>query len=231
MNTEKSLHKRAWKMLIMPPLMLLLVCIIFGVVFFFYTGRDGSLIPGYFQTYMPLILAVNHITLFMILRSFLKKDNLTLKDIGWFFDKEKIHIEVLVGLALTFVLYFYNELVVQPIQAYYYGNPHDFSIQFAIRDQIDWPFLVAASTLPIVEELIYRGYAYKGLKRKYGIGFTIIVSSILFGTLHWGLGALTAALIIPFGFFYFLVFLLRKENLVAITFSHLLYNAIVLILI
>ena len=231
MNKEKSVHKRTWIMLILPPFMLALVSLIFGVAFFLYTGGDGSLITGYFQAYMPLILAANHITLFFILLSFLKKDGLTVKDIGWYIDKNKLPIEVLVGIALAIVLYFFNELVIESLQAIYRGDPSDFSITFSLRDQINWPYLAIAATLPIVEELIYRGYAYRGLKRKYGVGFTIIASSILFGALHWGLSAFTAVLIISFGILIFFVFLSRKGNLVAVTVGHCLYNSIVLILI
>ena len=47
-------------MLIIPPLMLLLVSIIFGLVFFIYASGDGSVIPSYFKAYMPMILMVNH---------------------------------------------------------------------------------------------------------------------------------------------------------------------------
>ncbi len=231
MSMEKSLHQRTWAMLIMPPFMLFLVSIIFGVIFFIYTSGDSSRIPNYFQSYMPLILTVNHLTLFFILRSFLKKDNLTLRSIGWFIDKQKWPIEGLVGFALALVLFLFNELVVEPIQAIYNGDPFDFSIEFAIRDQINWPFGVIAASLPIIVELIYRGYAYEGFKNKYGVGFTIIVSSVLFGALHWGLGLLTAVLIIPFGILFFVVFLSRKRNLVAVTLGHCLYNSMVLILI
>ncbi len=231
MSTEKSVHKRTWTMLIVPPFLLLLVSILFGVVFFIDASGDGSAIPNYFQSYMPLILTVNHLTLFFMLRSFLRKDNLTLKSIGWFVDHKKWHIEVLVGLALALVLYLYNELVIEPIQAMYQGNPSDFSIGFSIRDRINWPFLASAATLPIIEELIYRGYACEGFKDKYRVGFTIIVSSVLFGALHWGMGLLTAALIIPFGILFFVVFLARKRNLIAVTVGHCLYNSMVLILI
>ena len=231
MSTEKSVHKRTWAMLIMPPFMLLLVSMIFGVVFFMYTSGDGSAIPTYFQSYMPLILTVNHLALFLILRSFLRKDNLRLKNIGWFVDKKKWPIEVLVGFALALVLYLFNEVVIEPIQAIYQGNSYDFGIGFSIRDQINWPFLASAATLPIIEELIYRGYAYEGFKDKYGVGFTIIASSVSFGALHWGLGLLTAVLIIPFGIAFFVVFLARKRNLVAVTVGHCLYNSMVLIVI
>ena len=229
MNTEKSVHKRTWVMLVIPPFMLLLVSIIYGVAFFLYTSGDSSLIPGYFQTHMSLILATNHIILFLILLSFLKKDGLALKDIGWFIDKNKLPMDILIAIVLIIVLYLYNELVIEPIQAINIGNPANFSITFTIREQIDWIYLLLASTLPIIEELIYRGYAYKGLKSKHGIILTIIVSSILFGALHWGMGVLTAALIIPFGILYFFVLIKRKGNLVAITLSHCLYNALVLI--
>lgn len=229
MSTEKSMHRRTWALLLMPPFILLLVSTIFGLAFFMIASGDGSAIPGYFQFYMPLLLAVNHLILFFILRSFLKKDNLTFKSIGWFIDKKKWYIEVLVGLALAWVLYFFNALVVEPIQAIYQGNPADFSLEFSVREQIFWPFLAIAATLPIIEELIYRGYAYQGFKHKYRLGFTIIASSILFGALHWGLGILTAVLIIPFGILFFLVFLFRKRNLLAVTVGHCLYNSLVLV--
>lgn len=231
MSTKNSIVRRTWIMLILPPVMLLLVSILFGVIFFFYTQGDGSLIPGYFQSYMPLILVLNHLILFLILWSFLKKDGLQLKDIGWFIDKKKLPTDILVALVFVIVLYLYNNLVIEPIQAYYNGNPVDFSLTLSLRDQIDWIYLAMAVTIPVVEELIYRGYAYRGFKRKYGIAFTIIVSSILFGSLHWGMGALTAALVIPFGLLYFLVLVKRKGNLVAITLSHCLYNGAVLMLI
>lgn len=230
MSTAKSIHKRTWAMLLMPPFILLFISIIFGVGFFLYTTGDGSAIPSYFQSYMPLILTVNHLALFMILKSFLRKDNLTLISIGWSVDKKKWYIEVLVGVALALVLYLLNALVIEPIQAIYQGNPADFSIGFSIRGQINWLFLASAATLPIIEELIYRGYAYEGFKHTYKLGFTIIVSSVLFGALHWGLGLLTAVLIIPFGLLFFVVFLLRKRNLVAVTVGHCLYNSMVLVL-
>lgn len=227
MNSEKSLHKKTWAMLIIPPLMLLLVSTLFGVGFFIFTQGDGSAIPQYFQTYMPLILMINHLALFLILRSFLRKDHLTLNSIGWLIDKKKWPIEVVVGLALALFLYLFNEVVIEPIQAIYNERPVDFSIGLSMRDQINWLFLASAATLPIIEELIYRGYAYEGFKNKYGLGFTIIVSSILFGALHWGLGLLTAVLIIPYGIFFFIVFLSREKNLVAVTVGHCLYNLLV----
>ncbi len=230
MNTEKSLLKRTWAMLIMPPIMLLLVSIIFSVIFFIYTSGDGSAIPNYFQSYMPLILMVNHLALFFILRSFLRKDNLTLKNIGWFIDRKNLLVDILVGIATAIVLYFYNELIVEPIQANNRGDSPDFSIGISIKDQINWALLASAVTLPVIEELIYRGYAYEGFKNKYKVGFTIITSSVLFGALHWGLGLLTAVLIIPFGILFFVVFLSRKRNLVAVIVGHCLYNSMVLIL-
>lgn len=218
-------------MLIMPPFMLLLVSVIFGVAFFAYTSGDSSAISGYFQSFMPLILAVNHLALFFILRSFLRKDQLTLRSIGLFVDSKKWPMEVLVGLGLALVLYLFNQLVIEPIQAIYNGDAINFSIEFSVRNQINWPLLASAATLPIIEELIYRGYAYEGFKNKYGMVFIIIASSVLFGALHWGLGLLTSLLIIPFGIIFFAVFLWRKRNLVAVAVGHCLYNSMVLIFI
>ncbi|WP_462249635.1 CPBP family intramembrane glutamic endopeptidase [Ekhidna sp.] len=230
MNKETAMYKRAWAMLIMPPFMLMFVSVIFGVIFFIYSSGDGSAIPSYFQSYMPLITAVNHVSLFFILRYFLKKDNLTLKDIGWYVDPKKLPIDIFIGLGAAAILFFYNDLIIQPIQAIFRGVDPDFNLQFEIRNQIDWTFLAVAATLPLIEEMIYRGYAYRVLKSKYGSIITIIASSILFGALHWGMGILTSTLIIPFGILYFLIAMYRKGNLIAVTFSHLLYNSIVLII-
>ena len=228
MEIEKSLRKRAWIMLIIPPFILAGITFIFGVAIAIYNSGDTSSISDGIESLLPLILTVNHLTLYFILRSFLRKDQLTLKDIGLTMDQVKLPIEILVGLVLAVFLYFFNEWVIEPIQAISQGNPADFSIAFIVREQIYWPFLVIAATLPVIEELIYRGYAHKGLSKKYGIVFTIIVSSLFFAALHWGMGLLTMGLITSFGIIYFLVFIFRKNNLIAISVSHCVYNVLVL---
>lgn len=229
MDSEKSLRKRAWIMLIIPPFMLGVITLLFGVGTIMYKSGDTSSINSDLQALLPLILTVNHLTLLFILRSFLRKDNIAFGDIGWTLKDIKLPVEVVIGLVLALALYLFNQFVIEPIQAVYAGNSPDFSLNFTVRNQIPWALLASAATLPIIEELIYRGYACKGLTQKYGVVFTMIASSVLFAALHWGMGVLTMTLITSFGIIYFLVFLFRKRNLVAITVSHCVYNTLVLL--
>lgn len=47
--------------------------------------------------------------------------------------------------------------------------------------------LMAGIIIPIAEELIFRALIYKRLRRSYGIGFALVISSLLFGIFHGNL--------------------------------------------
>lgn len=47
--------------------------------------------------------------------------------------------------------------------------------------------LMAGIIIPIAEELIFRALIYKRLRRGYGIGFALVISSLLFGIFHGNL--------------------------------------------
>lgn len=47
--------------------------------------------------------------------------------------------------------------------------------------------LMAGIIIPIAEEMIFRALIYKRLRRSYGIGFALVISSLLFGIFHGNL--------------------------------------------
>lgn len=49
------------------------------------------------------------------------------------------------------------------------------------------PFIVASIFAPISEELYFRGFLYPTLRRKIGVGWAIILTSLIFGSLHFDL--------------------------------------------
>lgn len=49
------------------------------------------------------------------------------------------------------------------------------------------PFIVASLFAPVSEELYFRGFLYPTLRRKIGAGWGLIVTSLIFGGLHFDL--------------------------------------------
>jgi len=49
------------------------------------------------------------------------------------------------------------------------------------------PFIVASIFAPLSEELYFRGFLYPALRRKIGVGWGILVTSLIFGSLHFDL--------------------------------------------
>jgi len=47
------------------------------------------------------------------------------------------------------------------------------------------PFIVASVFAPISEELYFRGFLYPALRRKIGVRWGILVTSLIFGSLHF----------------------------------------------
>lgn len=83
---------------------------------------------------------------------------------------------------------------------------------------------IAASFIaPIVEELIFRGIILNRLKIKIGVKKAIIVSSILFGMIHYELGILSA---IIFGICMSLIYLKTRNIFVTIA-IHIINNFMV----
>ncbi len=45
-------------------------------------------------------------------------------------------------------------------------------------------FVVAAIIAPLVEEIVFRGFLFRGLASRYSLGIAVVVSGIIFGGIH-----------------------------------------------
>jgi membrane protease YdiL (CAAX protease family) len=89
----------------------------------------------------------------------------------------------------------------------------------------------AIAIAPVVEELYFRGVLFRGIADRHGAWSGAIVSSVLFGLVHWPVGEpLVDALVLPIvmtvtglGLAWIYV---RRGNLVAPVAAHVVFNAI-----
>lgn len=217
-----------WTMLLLPPV--LLAVLIFG-----YAAATGvsPADPGAeeaIRAALPAILAANHLTLFALLLYLLGRDGLALADLGWSVRTvgSTVAREAGVGVVCALGLYLFKELAIDPVRQLLVGQTPTFTSLFRFRPAtLPAGMTLAATGLVFIEESIYRGYAIPFFEKKWGTARAVIVTSALFGLLHWGNG-LGAILSTPFlGALLAGVFVWRR-NLVAGTVAHALYNLSVL---
>ena len=55
-----------------------------------------------------------------------------------------------------------------------------------------WALLVGAGVAPVAEELFFRGFLFGGLRDRFGVGWAIAISALIFGLVH-----LTPGVLVP----------------------------------
>lgn len=82
-------------------------------------------------------------------------------------------------------------------------------------------FIVASIIAPFVEELIYRGFIYKTLEKNFGFLIASIISSLMFGIIHFnitqGIYAFVVGILLSYIYY-------KYNNLTYTYFMHLLMN-------
>lgn len=227
MKTERS-PVFVWTMLLLPPVLL-------AVLIFAYAAAAGISpadpdADAAIRAVLPAILAANHLALFALLVFFLRRDGLALADIGWTLRAAHSSVarEVVIGVGCALGLYLFRELAIDPMRQLLVGQTPTFTSLFRYRPaSLPVGLTLAATGLVFIEESIYRGYAIPFFEHKWGTVWAVVVTSALFGPLHWGNG-LGAIVSTPFlGALLAGVFVWRR-NLVAGTVAHALYNLQVL---
>lgn len=218
-----------WTMLLLPPVSL-------GVLIFAYAAAAGlsPADPGTeeaIRSALPGILAVNHLSLFVLLVLLLRREGETPADIGWNVRAVDATVagEVIVGLACALGLYLLKELAVDPVRQLLVGQRPTFTSLFAFRPaSLEAGMALAATGLVFVEESVYRGYALPFFEERWGPVPAVLVTSVAFGLLHWGNGPGAILFAAVWGLPLAGIFLWRR-NLVAGTVAHALYNLAVLL--
>ncbi len=184
----------------------------------------------------------------MILLGFTKKG----------FDKTKLIKEILIGLgfavlgvALVLSISFLMGIILNLIFGYeimqdFYGTSGEVDSMIASADILSI-FLLSVIMILIIgttEEVLFRGFLQKGLVRSLGKSWGIVVTALIFSSIHLiGIflspgSPLIFIISLLFNFFPFfaislllgLLFNWRKENLIAVMITHGVYDAITIIL-
>lgn len=177
------------------------------------------------------IIIVNHLTLFALLWVLLRRNGEGWTDVGWSVKAvdSTLAREVGIGLLCGVGLYLFKEFAVDSVRALAAGNTPTFHSLFRFSlDGLEPWFTLAAVTMVFVEESIYRGYAIPFFEERWGILAGVVVTSVVFGPLHFGNGVDAMLNATVYGVLLAGIFLWRR-NVVAGTAAHGLYNLMVLL--
>lgn len=180
------LLKKAWLNTLLAPIWFVLAIIILSI----YVGSTGvanDKIASHVEQMTNLVLAFAlSAMLFMLHISKLIK---TPSGIIFHHDWQKALPDLVAGLVTGLALLGLYILVIMPI---HHGLQQTFGdyvpVGATTHSFSQYPlFFFMANVLlaPFVEEKLYRGVTLDAFQQKYGVAIAIMLSSILFGLLHW----------------------------------------------
>jgi hypothetical protein len=232
MNTTETTKKNSpWFLLWFPPVLFLLVIILFSIYFGGQAQGDPNVIAEKTAEATPYILMTVQLLLLGIQFAIFRRQGLTLRDLGWQAAKgQKVWKELALGAAFGASLGALWIYIIEPVLS---------SLQSAVGDYVPAgslfpalgatiiPFAIADVLLaPFVEENIYRGYGMTKLLPRFGGTGAILLSSLFFGLLHWSGGfwyiLITGIIVgVPFA-----ILRLRRGNILVPFGAHLALNLV-----
>lgn len=223
---ELKYHQMVWILLIGAPILLFVLSSLYaGTYVFLHRGETANL-GTVVSNAIPYILLVNYAILLLITLFAMKKSHLSFSMLGLTdANKNTLKQEILFGIVLGTLLVLALQLLMK-----YIIFPQGSESMFQPGE--GFPIIIYSITAivvaPLVEELLYRGYAITVLKEKFGINLAIFLSAFFFSFLHFGEGlpGLLTAFIV--GLIFGITFFLRK-NIIHLIFAHALFNLISII--
>jgi membrane protease YdiL (CAAX protease family) len=138
------------------------------------------------------ILMLNHLILFLLLLAFLKADRLSLANVGWRIPGINGLLKLIgAGLLLGAAMRLLDKFALVKLTDRILALSHVPLIQNGGSGGNSplWAWIVASTLFAgVVEESIYRGYALSGFRRRIHPVWAVVISSLAFGLLHFGLG-------------------------------------------
>jgi len=218
-------------LLIVAPIILLVTTMIFAIPVFIENQGESKAISEGIVELLPYILITNHLVLFVLLLLFMRSDRITFSSIGWSHldNKRALFLELLIGIVSGIVLFWFYTLALSPaieLAQNAIGNyQSEITYKYTGIDKIVW-LLAITVFAGVVEESIYRGYAICCLGLRIGIGWALVLSSVLFGPLHFGMGIWAMVETMILGVLLGGIFVWRR-NLLAPAVAHAILNLLI----
>lgn len=226
---------RVWILLLLPPALLMALTTPVAIYYAIYGPGGSEGIRAGIASWIPYLIMLNHGMLFLLYWRFVRADGSGFAAVGWRLPagRESLLMEPFYGLVCGIALGFFNKLFLSPVLGGLEGVTATGTGRFSIADLDEStliPFLIAGTLFAgVVEESIYRGYAITRLRVRIGTVPAVVVSTLFFGPLHYGLGWMGIFGTMVLGAFLAIVFLWRR-NLIAATVAHAVVNLIAVLL-
>jgi len=182
---------RIFVMLTLPTVLILLLITIFITLRSAIGGYDAAASSALVSEYISYFFVLNLTVTFCILLLFLRKDNLTLADIGFRLpDNGTKGLLVEISMAVITTIIVVGLLI--NVMPFFEGlQGEDAKLVEGNRKLGNDFFLALFSAVFVasfVEESIYRGYAITGLRSRWGLVSAILISTVFFGLYHISYG-------------------------------------------
>jgi uncharacterized protein len=207
-NVQLSNKDGPWFLLWFPPVLFLIVIVLFSIYFGIQAKGDAAAIAEKTAKSTPYILLTVQLLLLGLQWLIFRRQGLVLADLGWRVGAGKVAWkELLLGAAFGASLGVLWIYVFEPVLSSIQRTVGDYvpagSLFPALGTAI-LPFAIADVLLaPFVEENIYRGYGMTRLMPRFGAAAAILLTSLFFGLLHWSGGfwyILTTAILVGIPF-------------------------------
>lgn len=232
-KTKVSTH-RAWWILIIPPLVFLVLTILASLVIGFSVQGDPEGIESGMTGAVPYILLGTQLLMALFLWRFMKAEGMTLAGIGWKLVKgQEPRREMLTAIGVAVPLVLLNQFLLLPIVEWLQIHAGDYVPAGAVGQTLGATVIVTAVSAvllaPFVEESLYRGYATRRLRDRFGPMAAFLVVMVFFGLLHWaqGLWPMVYAMVVHA---ILAGLVMWRRNLYAAWLTHLLFNGLELAL-
>jgi len=207
-TVEASKKNSLWFLLWFPPVLFLVVIVVFSIYFGVQAQGDAGVIAEKTAEATPYILLTVQLLLLAFQFVIFHRQGMTMRDLGWQVPGGKeawkeLALGAIIGAPLGVLWIYAIEPVLSTIQSSV-GDYVPAGSLFPALGAAILPFAVADVFLaPFVEENIYRGYGMTKLLPRYGATGAILLSSLFFGLLHWSGGfwyTLTTGIIVGIPF-------------------------------
>ena len=173
---------------------------------------------------------VGQLIALIILSLLLKKNNLTWQVVGLRgrLTKQAVMYAVL-GWIVAFFLFYVIEKIAGSVGLRMFWNEGDFLNRGSMLHVV----LISIGTIiiaPVVEEIIYRGYILSALMAKFRTSTAVILSALIFGSIHVGIGP-GLAIYIFLGAFIPAWLFLRFDSIYPCILMHFINNIVVYLVI